>query len=115
LGTTLGAKGCVNLGSGLHSIAFLLDVLFMELKKVAVVKELSSLDAYRKNPRCNLCNSSKQKIETVRGALTSSGDRKCSSSHEVEFVLPSEEAFLTSLKEDSPPTLKLQCGKGHMH
>jgi hypothetical protein len=28
LGTTLGVKGCVDLGSGLHNIAFLLDVLF---------------------------------------------------------------------------------------
>jgi hypothetical protein len=33
LGTILGAKGCVDLGSGLHNIAFLLDVLFVGVEK----------------------------------------------------------------------------------
>jgi len=32
---------------------------------VAMVKELLGLDAYRKNPRCNLRNFDKQKLETI--------------------------------------------------
>ncbi len=80
-----------------------------------MVKELLSLDAYRMNPHCSLHNFGKQKLEMIQEALTSSGGHEHFGSHESKFVLPYEDASLSSSEEDIPQTLELPHGKGHLH